>query len=237
METIKLYRNDPYQKRCEAEVVAVTKNGVQLNQTIFFGEAGGQIGDSGRLNEIVIHDSQHTAGRMLFRDDAPMIKVRTVINHVPESTNGLKVGDGVEVEIDWERRYHIMQMHTAGHLVYYFALKFFGPEGDGRLRGNLKGCRLGNDNGRFDFPSLGKLTADDIRRIEDASNEMRLKKFDIQSKLDAEEPDLCYWTCGEIEMFCGGTHVRNTSELDHITVKRRSKGKGLERIYLELANR
>ena len=120
--------------------------------------------------------------------------------------------------------------------VFVFALKFFGPDGDGRLRGNLKGCRLGDDNGRFDFPALSKLTADDIQRIEEASNEMIAKNLAIDAVPDSEEPDLRWWTCGEISMYCGGTHVRNTSEIGPVSVKRRAKGKGLERIYLELSN-
>lgn len=232
-ETHKLYRENPYQTECEAEVVAITKRGIQLNQTVFYGEAGGQIGDTGRLNELAIVDAQHVFGRMLTRPDAPMIQVRTKINHVPSSAIPFAVGDTVKVAIDWERRYKIMQMHSAGHLVYYFALKLFGPDGDGRLRGNLKGCRLGNDNGRFDFPSVGKLSAEDIERIQDASNNLIAQSLDINAVPDPEEPDLRWWTCGEIGMYCGGTHVRNTSELPLLRVRRRAKGKGLERIYLE----
>ena len=165
-----------------------------------------------------------------------MINVRTKINHIPATTPNFKVGDAVSVEIDWERRYRIMRMHTAGHLVFYYALKFFGPDGDGRLRGNLKGCRLGDDNGRFDFPAVGKLTAADIERVQDAVNLLVEKAIDIQYRVDPEEPDLRWWMCDEIGMYCGGTHVRNTRELDLINVKRRAKGKGLERIYLEFAN-
>ncbi|MEM8860729.1 MAG: alanine--tRNA ligase-related protein, partial [Chloroflexota bacterium] len=151
-ETHKLYRDNPYQISCEAEVVEVLDNAVRLNKTVFYGEAGGQIGDTGRINNISVTDAQHSVGRMLLRADAPMIQVRTKINHITEEPASLAVGDAVKVEIDWERRYKIMRMHSAGHLVFYYALKFFGPEGDGRLRGNLKGCRLGDDNGRFDFP-------------------------------------------------------------------------------------
>ena len=234
-ETHKLYREHPYQTECNAEVVAITDKGIQLNQTVFYGEAGGQIGDSGRLNDLTIVDAQHSVGRVLLRSDAPMIQVRTKINHVSTDGAALAVGDVVKVEIDWDRRYKIMQMHSAGHLVFYFALKFFGPDGDARLRGNLKGCRLGDDNGRFDFPALGKLTAEDIQRIEDASNNMIAQNLSIDAEPDAEEPDLRWWTCGEIGMYCGGTHVRNTREIGEISVKRRAKGKGLERIYLELA--
>lgn len=236
MSTLKLYRDHPYQTRCEAEITAVTPKGIQLNQTLFYGEAGGQIGDSGRISGLAIADAQHVAGHMLMRADAPMINVRTKINHIPATTPNFKVGDAVSVEIDWERRYRIMRMHTAGHLVFYYALKFFGPDGDGRLRGNLKGCRLGDDNGRFDFPAVGKLTAADIERVQDAANLLVEKAIDIEYRVDPEEPDLRWWMCDEIGMYCGGTHVRNTRELDLINVKRRAKGKGLERIYLEFSN-
>ncbi|MEM9777975.1 MAG: alanine--tRNA ligase-related protein, partial [Chloroflexota bacterium] len=148
-ETHKLYRENPYQISCEAEVVEVTENVIRLNKTVFYGEAGGQIGDIGRINNLPITDAQHSVGRMLLRPDAPMIQVRTKINHIAENAPAFAVGDSVKVEIDWERRYKIMRMHSAGHLVFYYALKLFGPDGDGRLRGNLKGCRLGDDNGRF----------------------------------------------------------------------------------------
>ena len=83
-ETHKLYRDHPYQTSCEAEIVAITDNGIQLNQTLFYGEAGGQIGDTGRQNDLVIADAQHSVGRMLLRADAPMIQVRTKINHVAD---------------------------------------------------------------------------------------------------------------------------------------------------------
>ena len=64
-ETFKLYRDNPYQKTCEAEVTAVTEKGIQLNQTLFFGEAGGQIGDTGRINGVPIGDG--TPGPMWRR--------------------------------------------------------------------------------------------------------------------------------------------------------------------------
>lgn len=240
METTKLYRDDHYKTECEAEVIGTSAKGILLNQTIFFGEAGGQIGDSGQISgpfgTAPIIDAQHTGGQLLLRDDAPMINVRTRIHHIPApNAPQLQVGDSVTVHIDWPRRYRIMQMHSAGHLVFYFALKLFGPDGTHKLHGTLKGCRLGNDNGRFDFPALAKLTQDDIQRIADAANNFASQDHDIVYRVDPNEPDLRYWICDNIEMFCGGTHVRNTRELPHITVRRRAKGKGLERIYLELA--
>lgn len=236
METHKLYRDDPYASECEAEVVAVTPGGIELNQTVFYGEAGGQVGDVGMVAGSTIVDAQHGGGTLVLRKDVPVIKVRTSILHIPDPTSQpVQVGDVVKVAIDWERRYKIMQMHSAAHLVYHFALKDFGPDGSQKLRGNLKGCRIDETSARFDFPGIERLNASDIARIQDESNELAARDLDITYEVDDAEPDLRYWHCGEIAMYCGGTHVRNTREFGRIVVKRRSQGSGLERIYLELA--
>ncbi len=235
METRKLYRDDPYLTTCEAEIVAIRDGAIELDQTVFYAEAGGQVGDTGTIAPLAIVDAQHVGGRMLLRQDAPAINVRTTIVHVPAAvSHELAVGDGVQVTVDWERRYRIMRMHTAGHLVFFYALKFCGPDGSGKLRGNLKGCHIADDSARFDFSAVGKLDQSDIARIQDTANELVAQGLPIDYRVDASEPDLRYWICGEIEMYCGGTHVRDTREIGDIVVKRRSQGRGLERVYLEL---
>jgi alanyl-tRNA synthetase len=235
METHKLYRDNPYLTECDAQVVATNNQTIELDQTVFYGEAGGQVGDMGSVASLKIVDAQHMGGRLLLRFDAPTIHVGTRIVHIADTNPaGLAVGDAVKVTIDWERRYKIMRMHSAAHLVFYYALKYCGPQGSNKLVGSLKGCRIAEDNARFDFPALGKLDQSDIDRIQEASNEMVAKRFSIDYRVDEAEPDLRYWMCGEIEMYCGGTHVRDTSEIGEISVKRRSQGRGLERIYLEL---
>ncbi|HEY7416668.1 MAG TPA: hypothetical protein VH593_15880, partial [Ktedonobacteraceae bacterium] len=167
--------------------------------------------------------------------DAPVIQVRTQIVHITdEDVARLSVNDAVHVSIDWQRRYNIMRMHSAAHFVFYYARKLFGPDGAHKLYGTLKGCRIGDDNARFDFPASVKLDQSDIARIEDATNSLIVKDLDINYEPDATEPDLRYWVCGEVEMYCGGTHVHNTKEIGTVSVKRRSQGKGLERIYLEI---
>ncbi|MCI0711095.1 MAG: alanyl-tRNA editing protein [Chloroflexi bacterium] len=231
--TTKLYRFDPYQSVCTAEVIDIQDGHLILNQTVFFGEAGGQIGDTGTINGVVIGDAQHSDGRMLIRQDLPTIKVGTDIKHFSDgSLDNLKIGDEVTATIDWERRYRIMRMHSAAHLVYYYSLKFFG---DTKLQDYLRGCRIGDDSGRFDFAASDKLSPDDLTRIEDAANNLAAKSLDIHSDINPDEPDLVWWTCGEIGMYCGGTHVRNTSEIGTITVRRKSKGQGTERVYFEIS--
>src|SRR2546421_6644578 len=113
MQTRKLYQDDPYQTTCDAEVVAVSETGIELDQTVFFGESGGQVGDRGSVASSKIIDARPAGGEQLLRLGAPAIDIRTTIIHIPDvSTVGLVRGDVVHVAIDWQRRYRIMRMHS-----------------------------------------------------------------------------------------------------------------------------
>jgi len=235
METHKLYRDDPYLTENEAHIVSIADNRIELDQTVFYGEAGGQIGDTGTVAGIRIVDTQHAGGKPLFRSDAPVINVQTTIMHIADEQGAtLSPGTTVQVQIDWERRYRIMRMHSAAHFVYHYTRKFCGSEGTQKIFGTLKGCRISAESARFDFPARKRLDQSDIQHIQDAANTLIIRDLDIHYEPDATEPDLRWWVCGEVEMYCGGTHVRNTREIGEIVVKRRSQGSGLERVYLEL---
>src|SRR5262245_49302749 len=91
-----LFRDDPYLKSCEATVV------VELDQTIFYPLGGGQAGDTGTLNGLKVVDTRKGDG------DAVL--------HLLESP-GLKPGDKVTAELNWERRHRLMRYHTALHLL------------------------------------------------------------------------------------------------------------------------
>lgn len=233
METQKLYRDYPYLKECNAQVISIGTQGIELNQTVFFAEAGGQVGDQGTIEEVPILDAQHLGGRLLLRSDAPVINVGTTIVHLPSVPTPFSIGDQVRIVLDWPRRYRIMRMHTAAHVVLYAALQFAGPRGSAKLHGTLKGCRIDAEEARFDFPAQERLNTTDLARIQDWSNAFLHQDFAIEYNADRDEPDLRSWRCGEIAMYCGGTHVRNTKEVGEIIVKRHNKGKGLERIYLK----
>jgi|688.fasta_scaffold544729_1 alanyl-tRNA synthetase len=51
---------------------------------------------------------------------------------------------------------------------------------------------------------------------------------------DPLEPGISYWKCLDIKIMCGGTHVANTAEIGKVSLRRRSQGKNLDRIYLGL---
>jgi len=106
-----IFRDDSYLKDCEARVVALTdQGGIVLDRTIFYATSGGQPGDTGALTAGGVRIPIETA---VYTDAA-----KTEIAHVPVvGSPSLNVGDKVTANIDWDRRYARMRMHTALHLL------------------------------------------------------------------------------------------------------------------------
>jgi misacylated tRNA(Ala) deacylase len=130
--TEEIFRGDAYARSCEATVVSVDADGIELDCTVFYATGGGQPGDTGvfRLpdgGEIVISDTRKSreTGRHF---------------HVPvEGAPALRAGDRVVAEIDWDRRHRLMRMHTALHLLCSV------------VEGGVTGGQIGVDKSRLDF--------------------------------------------------------------------------------------
>jgi Ser-tRNA(Ala) deacylase AlaX len=110
MTTELLFRNDAYLKTARAQVAAVHERGIELDRTIFYPMGGGQMGDSGVLlrangERVAIVDTRKGDGidGVLHVADPPM----------PQ----LQVGETLTLEIDWLRRYALMRLHTALHVM------------------------------------------------------------------------------------------------------------------------
>lgn len=101
MNSRPVYYEEPYRMSLEATVIAITDEGVILDKTICYPEGGGQSGDRGRVAGCTLLDTVHgNADEILHKVENPTFLV----------------GDKVQVELDWEHRYHYMQMHTAQHV-------------------------------------------------------------------------------------------------------------------------
>ena len=104
METEKLYEADAYLRRFTARVLSceAVKGGwaVTLDRTAFYPEGGGQPGDAGRLGGVAVLDTHASEG---------------VVTHL--CAGPLAVGETVEGELDWARRFDHMQQHSAEHIV------------------------------------------------------------------------------------------------------------------------
>jgi misacylated tRNA(Ala) deacylase len=106
-----LYRDDFYLSTAEAVVTAIHEDGgIELDRTCFYAASGGQPGDTGFLEradgtKIQLGQTRHGA-------------TKDIVLHVPlEGEAQPLVGENLVMHIDWQRRYKLMRMHTACHLL------------------------------------------------------------------------------------------------------------------------
>jgi len=229
--TKKLYYENMYTAESNAVINSVEGNRIILDQTIFFPEGGGQVGDTGFINDYRVMDTQKKISKdtkTIYHKEFPVIQVNSDVAHVLEETpTSLFVGQRVNLKLDWNRRYNIMRMHSAAHVVYYFTFKVMGQM-------PVKGCYIKDDSSRFDFglPIGMKLEKNLIEEIEAQVNDFMSNNLDISNVPLENEPEALYWVCGDVKIPCGGTHVKNTSEIGRIVLSRKSQGKNVDRLYI-----
>lgn len=106
----RLFRDDAYLKSCTARVVARSERGIELDRTVFTPRGGGQPGDTGWL--------RRTDGVAVRIVDARQGEGPESVVHVPEpGAPILAVGDLVAAELDGDRRYAHLRIHTALHVL------------------------------------------------------------------------------------------------------------------------
>ncbi|SMQ63595.1 misacylated tRNA(Ala) deacylase [Devosia lucknowensis] len=233
-----VFRDDPYARTTASTVLGVTDDGhILLDRTVFYATSGGQPGDSGRLvrpdgSAIVIAGAIHPGGD------------KTTIVHVPADGQPLPhAGETVTAEIDWDRRYRLMRMHTALHLLSV-ALPF-----------PVTGGSIGEDKGRLDFdmPDLpGNLDAIErhLNAMVDADHAVTTEwitdaemeaKADLIKTMKVKPPmgqgRVRLVRIGDVDLQpCGGTHVARTGEIGRLTMgKIENKGKQNRRVNLLFA--
>ncbi|MEM5766266.1 MAG: alanyl-tRNA editing protein [Candidatus Aenigmatarchaeota archaeon] len=232
MATRKLFWEDSYQKEFDAKVLTIDGNKVILDQTCFYATGGGQINDTGEINGIKVVD--------VVKDEEENII------HVLEKEPEFKVGDIVHGKIDWERRYNIMKLHSAAHIISATLVRNFGNV-------FFTGSQIYPDRARMDF-NLEKLDDEIVRKIEERANEIVSLGLPINSRIISKEelesnPNLMRLAdkshyqqfkilrvveIGDIDsQLDGGTHVANTKEIGRIKIiKRENKGKNNRRITI-----
>lgn len=208
--TVKLYDNDSHMRAFEA-VVRTCRQGkesyaVELDQTAFFPEGGGQAADKGRLSNAIVLDVQEREGIIWHYTDRPLI---------PDTV--------VHGEIDWPVRFRRMQNHTGEHIVSGIIHREFGL--------NNVGFHMGADGVTVDLDGI--LTNDDLCRVEYLANEavMRnvpvtatyppadlLASMDYRSKLDLTENVRIVTIEGYDVCACCAPHVAHTGEIGLIKI-------------------
>lgn len=212
--TEKLFTADPYIKEFDAKIVSIKNNHIILDKTAFYAESGGQVGDTGFLNKIRVIDTKYDE------------KKENII-HIVEERFDLKPGAEIIGKIDWDRRYRIMKNHAASHIMEYFLYQIFGTL-------KLIGTTVSEKYDSSTYERSRPFNHEEIKEIEKLSNEFISKGFEIKRWEDLERPGWRYWEAGEIKMPCGGTHPKNVREIGQISIKRKSGGKGREKVLTSI---
>ena len=144
---------------CTARVLAVTDEGVVLDRTPFYAEAGGQIGDTGCIR------ASGGAGEEAFEvTDTTYVVAGLHLHHTRGAVGSLAVGGEVEAVIDGDRRAAIRRHHTGTHILHWALREVLGDHV------KQQGSLVAPDRLRFDFSHYGGLEDDEIAAIEDLAN-------------------------------------------------------------------
>ena len=210
METRKLYYEDCHLRQFSATVVGCTKtdNGWQtvLDATAFYPEGGGEAADSGVLGGVNVLDVQEKEGEILHLCDGP-----------------LEVGQSVTGEIDWDKRFDLMQQHTGEHIISGLLYEKFGYMNTG--------FHVGADVLEVDFD--GSVSWADLMEIEYKANQAIWENIPLECWIPSPEelPNIFYRTKrplpwpvrivrvpGYDSCACCGIHVKCTGEVGLIKI-------------------
>ena len=219
-----LYYQTPYVKEFDAIVTACrpAKHGfeVELSQTGFYPEGGGQPSDTGRIGEVHVTHVEEKHGVVVHETDAP-----------------LEVGSTVHAAIDWEQRFSNMQQHTGEHIISGLIHAAYGYD-------NV-GFHMGHDEVTVDLN--GPLNWEQLKKIEQKANavvwanlpvqvtypgEEELKTIDYRSKKELTGQVRIVEIPGADICACCGTHVDYTGEIGVIKVLSLMNYKGGVRISM-----
>ena len=139
-----------------------------VNQTPFYGESGGQVGDTGEI----------VANNFKFKVSDVQKKLGDLFVHYGKVTSGeIKINQNVELKIDIERRDNIRAYHSATHLLHESLRRVLGTHV------TQKGSLVEADRLRFDFSHMKPITPDEINKIEGFVNSMIETKSEVKTRL------------------------------------------------------
>ncbi len=208
------------------------------NQTPFYGESGGQVGDTGEI----------TSGEFKFEVNDVQKKLGDLFVHYGKVISGsIKLNDNIEMKINEKRRNDTRAYHSATHLLHESLRRVLGTHV------TQKGSLVEPSRLRFDFSHMKPISNEDVEKIETFVNSMVAKKTDVRTRLMT--PDEAVEN-GALALFgekygeevrvlsmgddngkyfstelCGGTHVKNTGDIGKFKIVSQSSiAAGIRRI-------
>lgn len=242
MPTELIFRDDAYATTATATVTACSDKSIELDRTLFYPLGGGQPGDAGVL---VRANGERLSVVDTRKGEAPgsVLHLLAPGSQAPGSVLPAP-GERLSLELDWARRYALMRLHTALHLLSCVVVA------------PVSGGNIAPDRGRLDFDI--EMSQLDAAKIERETNALIARAVDTTTvwisdeELDAQ-PELVKTMsvqpprgAGRVRLLripdidlqpCGGTHVRNIGEIKGIRVLGlRNVGKRNKRVEIALVD-
>ncbi len=202
---------------------------VIVNQTPFYAESGGQVGDKGWIRRV--SDGAIIADVLITHKEAGDL----IVHNVKLRNYGVKVGDAIRLEVNHDMRANIRRNHSATHLLHEALRRVLGDHVA------QKGSLVAPDRLRFDFSHPKPVSEQEIERIEDIANERVLENSKVTTRLMAVDEAIASGAralfgekygeevrvvaMGEagnalgwsVEL-CGGTHVKRTGDIGLVSI-------------------
>ena len=208
------------------------------NQTPFYGESGGQVGDTGTIS----------SEKFIFEVIDVQKKLGDLFIHYGKVVKGsIKLNENVEMKIDINRRENIRAYHSVTHLLHESLRRVLGTHVI------QKGSLVAPDRLRFDFSHMKSISSEEVKKIETHVNSMIEKKSDVRTRIMTPKEAV---DNGALALFgekygdevrvlsmgdekdkyfstelCGGTHVRNTGDIGKFKIINQSSiAAGIRRV-------
>ncbi|MEM2009564.1 MAG: alanyl-tRNA editing protein AlaXM [Thermosphaera sp.] len=229
-----LYQYDSYLKEIEADVIRVQGNKIILNQTIFHPRSGGVDNDTGWI----IYDDVEKLVTNVFID-----KETGEVIHELEKEVDIPVGCKVHLRLNWNRRYKLMRLHTAAHILSAIMYNDY--------KALITGGNITEEYGYDDY-SLESFEKELFEQAVKKANEIASRGFEVKiywlprdealkipgivklaSKMPPSIEKLRIVEIPGVDIQAdGGPHVKNTLEIGEIVIlKFENKGKNKKRLY------
>lgn len=212
--TRKVFWQNPYLTELKVIITSVNGNDITVDKTIFYAFSGGQESDEGTIGGKHVIEAKKEDGNIIY----------TV-----ENGKYFHVGDEVIMNIDWSRRYKLMKSHFAAEIILELIYK--------RIPTIKKtGAHISPGKSRMSFEYDGNL-ADILPEITKSTNEIINSNSVIKSDFSDEKNERRYWEIANFaKVPCCGTHLKSTGEIGLLEIKRKTGGKGKEKIEICLKN-
>jgi len=229
-ETKAMYYYDYAKNKFKAKIVKVIGNKVILNETYFYPTSGGQLHDTGKINDEEVVD---------------VFKQGNVIVHALKEKTNFQKNQEVDCEIDLQRRLQLAKHHTSTHIVNAAARKVLGNHI------NQAGAKKDVGYATIDLTHYQSITDEELEKIEEEANKFVKESLNVHSsflpRTEAEQTyGMTIYQGGAVPgkllriinidgvdvEACGGTHLKNTAEAGEIKILKSAKiSDGIVRLY------